>query len=172
MERFDRQVRIPRWNQGRIGQSVVAVCGRDWLGAFTVWGLASLGVGEILWIGRPQTATDRMARWFLAQPCPFDGCAIYDYPFDIEYGGGKGVEYKKFGTIVNCLPAGRPDKPEEVDAQCQFEISGPGKPGPSGARQVSTFQYQVEFMAQIGRELALIDEPTRKIAVRIDDATP
>jgi molybdopterin/thiamine biosynthesis adenylyltransferase len=85
MERFDRQIRIPNWDQRRLQEACVVVCGRDWLGTFTVWALASLGIGKIVWLGRPSPTTEALASWFLANPCPF-GCAIYDYPFEVEYG--------------------------------------------------------------------------------------
>jgi len=86
MDRFDRQRRIAGWNQERLEQSTVLVCGRGWLGAFTVWGLASMGIGRILWVGKPVEATDPLANWFLAEPSPFAGTAIHDYPLDVEYG--------------------------------------------------------------------------------------
>jgi molybdopterin/thiamine biosynthesis adenylyltransferase len=87
MDRFDRQRRIPGWDQDRLARARVLVCGRTWVGTFTVWGLASLGVGEILWLGAPQAPADALARWLLADPPPFAGCAIHDYPFDVEFGG-------------------------------------------------------------------------------------
>ena len=57
MDRFDRQRRIAGWDQARIERARVLVCGRGWVGTFTVWGLASLGVGEILWVGRPDNGS-------------------------------------------------------------------------------------------------------------------
>ena len=86
MDRFERQRRIPGWNQDRLQEACVAVCGRDWLGTLTTWALASIGVGEIEWVGAPHPSTEPMAQWFLAQPCPFHGSTIIDYPFDVEYG--------------------------------------------------------------------------------------
>lgn len=86
MERFERQRRIPRWDQRRLEDACVAVCGRDWLGTFTVWALASLGIGNIVWLGQPSQAAAALGNWFLATPCPFSGCAISDYPLQVEYG--------------------------------------------------------------------------------------
>src|SRR5262249_25484041 len=57
-----------------------------WVGAFTTWALASLGVGTVLWLGRPCRRTQGLAGWLLADPPPFPDCAIHDYPFDVEYG--------------------------------------------------------------------------------------
>jgi molybdopterin/thiamine biosynthesis adenylyltransferase len=86
MNRFDRQERIAGWDQERIGRACVLIAGRDWLGAFAAWALSSLGVGTVLWVGRPCRATDSLASWLLADPCPMDGCQIYDYPMAVEYG--------------------------------------------------------------------------------------
>ena len=107
MDRFNRQIRIAGWNQDRIGASRVAVVDRGWLGTFTAWGLASLGVGEIVWIGTPRPATGRLAHWFLADPCPFSGCSIFDYPFDVEYGPelGWACSGKPPDALLCCSPS-------------------------------------------------------------------
>ena len=104
MERFDRQRRIPGWNQQRLQAGCVAVCGRDWLGTFTVWALASMGVGEILWLGEPCQTTTTLAHWFLADPCPFSGCEIFDYPLHIEYGSELdwAIGQHKVDVLVSC----------------------------------------------------------------------
>ena len=86
MSFFDRQIRIAGWNQERLARACVAVYGRDWLGAFVVWALASLGVGNVLWFGRPSRAAGALARWLLARPAPFPDCRLSDYPFGLEYG--------------------------------------------------------------------------------------
>jgi tRNA A37 threonylcarbamoyladenosine dehydratase len=86
MNRFDRQTRIDGWNQDQLAQACVAVYGRGWLGTFTVWSLASLGIGRILWLGEPVASTQRMADHFLAAPSPFLDVAITEYPFRVEYG--------------------------------------------------------------------------------------
>ncbi len=86
MERFDRQRRIAHWDQQRLQNACVAVCGRDWLGTFTVWALASMGIGEILWWGLPSPTSTSLGNWFLADPCPLSGCTIADYPLQVEYG--------------------------------------------------------------------------------------
>jgi len=104
MFRFERQLRIENWDQKKLREAHITVCGRDWLGIFTVWALASLGIGEIVWVGRSQESTDSLARWFLADPSPFTGCAIYDYPFDIEYGSELAwiVENSFLNAILCC----------------------------------------------------------------------
>jgi hypothetical protein len=84
VDRFERQRVISGWDQRRVSAGVVAVVGRDWLGAFTIWALGCLGVGDILWVGAPIPPTDAFTRWILADPCPFLDCRIFDYPFDVE----------------------------------------------------------------------------------------
>src|SRR5712691_411342 len=85
MERFERQMRIAGWNQQRLQEACVAVCGRDWLGTFTVWALAALGIGDLIWLEPPCQASATLSTWFLADPCPFSGCTITAYPFQVEY---------------------------------------------------------------------------------------
>lgn len=85
-DRFDRQLRIAGWDQTRLTGGCVAVYGRDWAGAFTVLALRSLGVGKIAWLGRPCPATETLARWMLDDSCPPDGCAVDEYPSEVEYG--------------------------------------------------------------------------------------
>jgi molybdopterin/thiamine biosynthesis adenylyltransferase len=84
--RFQRQQLIAGWDQERLKESCVAVYERDWLGAFVVWALASMGVGTILWLGRKRRSTEALANWLLADPCPCGVSKIFDYPFDAEYG--------------------------------------------------------------------------------------
>lgn len=84
--RFDRQQRIAGWNHERLREARVAVCGRDFAGAFLVWALGSLGVGEILWIGRPIPTTESLARFLLSCPPPCGEGVIHEFPFDPEYG--------------------------------------------------------------------------------------
>jgi tRNA A37 threonylcarbamoyladenosine dehydratase len=85
MNRFSRQENIAGWDQRKLAEGVVTVVGRGWLGTFLVWALCSLGVGKVLWFGRPRVATQRMAEWFLTDPAPFDGCVVQDLPSDPAY---------------------------------------------------------------------------------------
>lgn len=92
-------------------------------------------------------------------------------PFEAD--GGKGVEYKKARLIVNCVPVVYPSNRNMVRAECQFEISGPLKPAASSsARPLTTFQIQTAFAAEKGRPILLVDEPTRRIEVKIEDLAP
>ncbi len=86
MDRFDRQTRIRGWRQEQFANAIVVVHGRSPAACWVVWGLATLGVGQILWIGRPDPLAKSLANWLLADPCPFQGCVIVDYPCAVEYG--------------------------------------------------------------------------------------
>jgi hypothetical protein len=80
---------------------------------------------------------------------------------------GKGVEYKKHGVIVNCLPVLTGDG-RRVRAEIQLEISGPGRKNPDlDAWDVDTFQYQASFTAELGKTVVLVDEPDRRIEVTL-----
>ncbi len=86
MSRFARQMTIPGWDQARVSGAAVAVVGRGWPGAFLVWALGCMGVGDVVWVGAPHPDADLFGRWLLADPCPFQGCRIWDYPFDADRG--------------------------------------------------------------------------------------
>lgn len=82
MSRFGRQELIPEWDQARLADAHVAVCGRAWLGAYLVWALCLMGVGHITWLGRPRRHTRRLAEWLLAQPPRFEESTITAFPSD------------------------------------------------------------------------------------------
>jgi len=80
---------------------------------------------------------------------------------------GKGVEFKKHGVIVNCLPVLSADS-RRVRAECQFEVSGPGRKNADlDAWDIDTFQYQAGFTAELGKTLVLVDEPDRRVELTI-----
>ncbi|HAH08453.1 MAG TPA: hypothetical protein DCM05_18330 [Elusimicrobia bacterium] len=96
-----------------------------------------------------------------------------DTPFVIENAAGKGLEFKKHGTIVNILPVLDPSKPDTVDSQIQIEISGPGKPTTElKALPVQTFQLQTEFLSTLGKKAVLVDEPNKRVEVLIEVLKP
>jgi hypothetical protein len=90
-------------------------------------------------------------------------------PHEVATSNGTSVEFKKVAFITNCVVAAVPDK-EEAAAECQFELSGPGKPDPSHKLKVppiETFQYQTSFTARLGKTLVLVDEPSKRVEVTI-----
>jgi molybdopterin/thiamine biosynthesis adenylyltransferase len=87
INRYDRQELVPGWNQQAIETTKVVVISRGWVGTFLVWALASMGVREIIWVGRERKKTSALANFLLAMPSRFDGCVITDYPFDPEKPG-------------------------------------------------------------------------------------
>ena len=81
----------------------------------------------------------------------------------------KGVELKKYGTIVNCLPASDPSS-DRVSVQCQFELSGPlPAASPPRSQAAVNFQFQGEFVVERGRSIVLVDEPNRRIELAIEE---
>ncbi len=95
-----------------------------------------------------------------------------DAPFEVKTEKGTGLEFKKYGTIVNCLPVSAPGG-KSVAADCQFELSGPGRPETTfQVKPPMTFQLQTSFVAEIGKTTVLVDEPDRRLEVRIDEAKP
>ena len=91
-----------------------------------------------------------------------------EIPVEVEHAQGKGIEFKRHGTIVNVLPVVRPDS-DKVDIQLQCELSGPLPPETSlRVNPIATFQYQTAFVATLGKTLVLIDEPDRRVEVTID----
>lgn len=85
MNRFERQEQIAGWDQRRLSRATAVVVGRGWVGVYTVWALLMLGVGKIVWIGRPRKKTELLARWLLADPCPLEGCTLTEQPADPIY---------------------------------------------------------------------------------------
>lgn len=81
MDFFSRQQLIQEWKQGPLSQGRVLVAGRGWEGCATVWALTGLGVGEILWLGPPEQATERFARFLVDNLSPGLGVEISEYSF-------------------------------------------------------------------------------------------
>ncbi|TPW20167.1 MAG: hypothetical protein FD126_1958 [Elusimicrobia bacterium] len=69
--------------------------------------------------------------------------------FSVETKAGKGLEFKKWGFIVNVLPVVDPNKPERVNLQMQVEISGPVQ-GKEGV-EVQTWQLQTSIHVTKGK---------------------
>jgi molybdopterin/thiamine biosynthesis adenylyltransferase len=73
---------IRGWDQAAISASRALVCGRGWSGCYTVWALASLGVGETIWMGRPDPATEAFSEFLTGDFAGGLGANILDYPLE------------------------------------------------------------------------------------------
>ncbi|MBI3551693.1 MAG: hypothetical protein HY077_04185 [Elusimicrobia bacterium] len=93
-------------------------------------------------------------------------------PVETENPAGKGVEYKKHTTIVSCIPVSNPNN-GRVRSECQFELSGALRPvGSLKMRPTVTFQYKGAFEVALGSAIVLVDDPTRRLEVRIEEVKP
>lgn len=83
-----------------------------------------------------------------------------DQPYPVTTAQGVGVEFKKFGVILNILPAVNPNKKESIDAQLQLEVSNPdfSKPvvvGGTSVPSITTRQIQTEVEIKSGETLVI-----------------
>lgn len=94
-----------------------------------------------------------------------------EVPWETSSPQGKGIEFKKYGVIVNVLPFIKPDAEDVVDAQMQIELSGPvASKNSLNVPEIATFQLQNEFSTSLGKTVVLVDEPDRRIEVTIAEA--
>ena len=94
--RFDRQQRIPGWDQSPFAHGAVIVVGAGPAAEFCVWALLSMGVGRLLWMGALDTALSPLGRW-LAEGSFSGACTI------VPLGS---VEYEvELECILNMEPA-------------------------------------------------------------------
>lgn len=83
-----------------------------------------------------------------------------DQPYPVTTNQGVGVEFKKFGVILNILPAVNPNKKDSIDAQLQLEVSNPdfSKPvnvGGTSVPSITTRQIQTEVEIKSGETLVI-----------------
>ncbi|MBI3505120.1 MAG: type II and III secretion system protein [Proteobacteria bacterium] len=83
-----------------------------------------------------------------------------DQPYPVTTNQGVGVEFKKFGVILNILPAVNPNKKEYIQAQLQLEVSNPdfSKPvnvGGTSVPSIVTRQVQTEVEIKSGETLVI-----------------
>ncbi|MBI5202325.1 MAG: type II and III secretion system protein [Elusimicrobia bacterium] len=83
-----------------------------------------------------------------------------DQPYPVTNAQGVGVEFKKFGVILNILPAVNPNKKDSIDAQLQLEVSNPdfSKPvtvGNTSVPSITTRQVQTEVEIKSGETLVI-----------------
>ena len=83
-----------------------------------------------------------------------------DQPYPVTTAQGVGVEFKKFGVILNILPTLNPNKKDSIDAQLQLEVSNPdfSKPvnvGGTSVPSITTRQVQTEVEIKSGETLVI-----------------
>ncbi|MBI4425722.1 MAG: type II and III secretion system protein [Elusimicrobia bacterium] len=83
-----------------------------------------------------------------------------DQPYPVTNAQGVGVEFKKYGVILNILPAINPNKKDSIDAQLQLEVSNPdfSKPvvvGNTSVPSITTRQVQTEVEIKSGETLVI-----------------
>ncbi|MFA5139052.1 MAG: type II and III secretion system protein [Elusimicrobiota bacterium] len=83
-----------------------------------------------------------------------------DQPYPVTNNQGVGVEFKKFGVILNILPVVNPNKKDYIDAQMQLEVSNPdfSKPvtvGNTSVPSIVTRQIQTEVEIKSGETIVI-----------------
>lgn len=83
-----------------------------------------------------------------------------DQPYPVTNNQGVGVEFKKFGVILNILPVVNPNKKDHIDAQLQLEVSNPdfSKPvtvGNTTVPSIVTRQIQTEVEIKTGETIVI-----------------
>ncbi|MBI5211275.1 MAG: hypothetical protein HY927_14980 [Elusimicrobia bacterium] len=101
-----------------------------------------------------------------------------DKAFAVKSSQGTGVEFKRWGFIVNVLPTVNPVNPGEVVVQLQVELSGPvkglagaGEGLPNAVPNLATWQFQSAVTLVKGRKTVVCSAPAR-VEVTVDDAKP
>ena len=75
----------------------------------------------------------------------------------VEVNGNKGIEYKKWGFIVNILPISLHEDPKKVSIQIQLELSGPV--GKGKIKDIATWQFQSEILLTLGKKTVISRKP-------------
>ena len=83
-----------------------------------------------------------------------------DQPYPVTNNQGVGVEFKKFGVILNILPVINPNRKDHIDAQLQLEVSNPdfSKPvtvGNTTVPSIVTRQIQTEVEIKSGETIVI-----------------
>jgi pilus assembly protein CpaC len=83
-----------------------------------------------------------------------------DQPYPVTNNQGVGVEFKKFGVILNILPVVNANKKDYIDAQMQLEVSNPdfSKPvtvGNTSVPSIVTRQIQTEVEIKSGETIVI-----------------
>ncbi len=83
-----------------------------------------------------------------------------DQPYPVTNNQGVGVEFKKFGVILNVLPVINPNKKDTIRAEAQLEVSNPdfSKPvtvGNTSVPSITTRQVQTSVEIKSGETLVI-----------------
>ena len=83
-----------------------------------------------------------------------------DQPYPVTNNQGVGVEFKKFGVILNILPVINPNKKDTIRAEAQLEVSNPdfSKPvtvGNTSVPSITTRQVQTSIELKSGETLVI-----------------
>ncbi|MBI5210346.1 MAG: type II and III secretion system protein [Elusimicrobia bacterium] len=83
-----------------------------------------------------------------------------DQPYPVTNNQGVGVEFKKFGVILNVLPIINPNKKDTIRAEAQLEVSNPdySKPvtvGNTSVPSITTRQVQTSVELKSGETLVI-----------------
>lgn len=83
-----------------------------------------------------------------------------DQPYPVTNNQGVGVEFKKYGVILNVLPVINPNKKDTIRAECQLEVSNPdfSKPvtvGGTAVPSITTRQIQTSVEMKSGETLVI-----------------
>lgn len=87
--------------------------------------------------------------------------------FAVETKAGKGLEFKKWGFIVNALPVEDPSRPGRVSVQLQIEISGPVQA--KDGVEVRTWQLQTTIHVVKGQPKTVSRGSGRMVVTVSDD---
>jgi hypothetical protein len=98
-----------------------------------------------------------------------------DKAFTVTNKAGTGLEYKKWGFIVNLLPVVHPNKKDTIRAELQVELSGPVKSAAklegSTVTDVSTWQLQTSTEFLLGKPTVISKGPAM-VEVTINQVQP
>lgn len=175
MNVFARQEIIRGWSQPAIHDSRVLVNGRNWCGCFAVWGLTSLGVAEVVWLGASVPAPARFAAFLAGDLAPGLGASLLDYPLEPQQPEEVGwiLASQPVRMMVNCDTGGSRESLAALAAQLKVPFldvscaahslapggaaSGSGDPVPAmlaAALAVDEFRHLVNpIEPEAGREL-------------------
>lgn len=115
---------------------------------------------------------DETARFLVADGSQGNHVAGGEKAYPIKHSQGIGVEFKKWGFIVNILPIEDPADPQKVAVQLQVEISGPVKSAISSSSDIpdiATWQCQSSFSVVKGRKTVIVEAPAH-VELSIEEA--